>query len=103
MTSSDKNYVTVEDLIQIAIQFEIDSAELYKRMQATAEEDNVLEILKLLEKQEREHELKMNSLRSRAEMVEPLKTWIYHVKYADPPKSHRAILIQPFLYLQARW
>ena len=53
MTSSDKNYVTVEDLIQIAVQFEIDSAELYKRMQATAGEDNVLEILRLLERQER--------------------------------------------------
>jgi len=35
------------------------------------------------EKQEREHALKMNSLQSRAQMVEPLQTWIYHVKYAD--------------------
>ena len=63
MTSSDKNYVTVEDLIQIAVQFEIDSAELYKRVQATAGEDNVLEILRLLERQEREHERILRSYR----------------------------------------
>ena len=73
MTSSDKNYVTVEDLIQITIQFEIDSAGLYKRMQATAGEDNVLEILRLLERQEREHERILRSYRINQDPAEILQ------------------------------
>lgn len=31
----------------------------------------------------REYQLRMNSLKTRANMVEPLKTWVYHVRYAD--------------------
>ena len=31
----------------------------------------------------KEYQLRMNSLKTRASMVEPLKTWVYHVRYAD--------------------
>jgi rubrerythrin len=58
MTSSDheQNFITVRELIDLAIEFEIESAEFYRNMQKKAEDENVLEILKLLEKQEMSHE-----------------------------------------------
>ncbi|MBI9083072.1 MAG: type IV pilus secretin PilQ [Desulfobacterales bacterium] len=32
---------------------------------------------------EKEYQLQMNSLQTRARMDEPLRTWVYHVRYAD--------------------
>ena len=60
MTSSkpmhDQNFITVKELINIAIDFEIESAEFYRNLQSMTEDDNVLEVLRLLEKQEVSHE-----------------------------------------------
>ena len=58
MTSSKhgQNFITVEELFNIAIEFEIESAEFYRNLQTVTDDDNVLEILKLLEKQEVSHE-----------------------------------------------
>ena len=52
----DQNFITVEELFDIAIEFEIESAEFYRKLQAVTDDDNVLEVLKLLEKQEVSHE-----------------------------------------------
>ena len=51
--------------------------------------DDINQSLKLMEAEQnlaagkQEHELKMEILRSKVRMAEPLQTWIYHVKYAD--------------------
>ena len=51
--------------------------------------DDINQSLSLMEAEQKmaagkqEHELKMEILRSKARMAEPLQTWIYHVKYAD--------------------
>ncbi len=47
------------------------------------QEIQVMEALQKKAAREKEFYLQMDSLRTRAEMVEPLKTWVYHVKYAD--------------------
>lgn len=56
MTHSGKNFVTIEEFIHIAIQFEIDSAEFYRGMQEQVSNKNAREVLILLEKEERKHQ-----------------------------------------------
>lgn len=56
MTKSDKTFVSVKELIEIAIDFEVDSAQFYREIQKRIADEKTLELLKLLEDQELEHE-----------------------------------------------
>lgn len=53
--SAAKSYLTMREFIDLAIEFEESSAELYRRMQAEAKDDTVKELLKKLEADEVEH------------------------------------------------
>ncbi len=67
MISSDTdNYVTGKEFLERAIQFEIDSADLYRSMQSVSLDATVNELLKILEKEEVYHEKR---LRKQAETV----------------------------------
>ena len=46
-------------------------------------ETKLAEALQKKEAREKEFELRMSSLQTRASLAEPLQTWVYHVKYAD--------------------
>lgn len=59
MTNSDKNFITCSELMKIAIQIEVDSVNLYHRMQGMTENNEVIGLLQLLEKEEQEHERKL--------------------------------------------
>jgi rubrerythrin len=56
MRKPDKNFITVKELIELAIDFEIESAKFYRKLQKKTRVDAVLQLLKLLEEQEWEHE-----------------------------------------------
>ena len=56
MTNSEKNFVTIEEFINIAIQFEIDSAEFYRGTREQVTDENAREVLILLEKEEIGHQ-----------------------------------------------
>jgi rubrerythrin len=56
MKNPDKNFITVKELIELAIDFEIESAKFYRKLQKKTKVDTVLQLLRLLEEQEWEHE-----------------------------------------------
>ena len=55
-SSSPGSYVTINEYLQLAVEFEIDSAAFYRDLQKTVEDENALTLLKLLEQQEIAHE-----------------------------------------------
>lgn len=56
INSSITNFVTIEEFLQLAISFEVQSAQFYRELQKTATADDAIELLRLLEQQEIEHE-----------------------------------------------
>jgi rubrerythrin len=51
-----KTYVTMRQLMELAIQFEMDSAAFYRRMRSMSSEAPVRELLQTLEEEEKDHE-----------------------------------------------
>jgi rubrerythrin len=51
-----KSYLSVEQFLELAIQFEVESAEYYRQMQKGSADQEVLGLLQDLEQQELEHE-----------------------------------------------
>jgi rubrerythrin len=57
MTNSDKNFINCKELFEMAIEMERNAAAFYRRLQVLATgKPESLELLKMLEKQEVEHE-----------------------------------------------
>ena len=52
---TNKNFLKVEELLDLAIQFEQESADYYRKLQEHVEKRQVLDMLKELENQEIEH------------------------------------------------
>ncbi len=55
MINSKKNFVTIEEFVQLAIQFGENSADFYSKMQALVKNESARKLLKLLEKEEMKH------------------------------------------------
>jgi rubrerythrin len=56
MAKTDRNFISAKELLEIAIGFEHDSVEFYRMMQKGHSNGRVIDLLKLLEEQERDHE-----------------------------------------------
>jgi rubrerythrin len=70
MTSSDRSrsYVDRKEFVEIAIRFEIDSADFYRDLQGSAADDQARELLRLLEGQERRHEQVLQGFKSKTDL-----------------------------------
>jgi rubrerythrin len=55
MRKSDPNFIDVEELMRIAIDFEEDSIQFYRRMRGKTDDAQVTDVLTMLEKQEVSH------------------------------------------------
>lgn len=56
MTNSSHNFITLEEFINVAFQFEVESAKFYRGLQKQVTREDVREILILLEKEEIKHQ-----------------------------------------------
>lgn len=52
----NRNYLTMQQFMDVAIQFEVESAEYYHQMATMVSDGEIVELLARLEEQEREHE-----------------------------------------------
>lgn len=55
MTNSDQNFITIEEFLQLAVQFEADSAKFYKDLKERVSDEQTRELLKLLAIEEEHH------------------------------------------------
>jgi rubrerythrin len=55
MSKADRNFVSANELLEIAVEFEVDSVEYYRMMKKTQSNVHVLDLLGLLEEQEKDH------------------------------------------------
>lgn len=55
MSSPDRNFIDVKELMQVAIDFEEDSIQFYRRMKGKTDNPRVTDVLNILEEQEVSH------------------------------------------------